>query len=249
MADYEMIVRAELSAWERRLVPDPGWLERASRAFGARVNGLMPEKMTAALTATVRTIVRTALFGAEYTPKRDVRRAASLEEADREAREVLSLYRKIAAAEGAGTGAGGLLLNAADFPALIAIKMKCLFELAHVYGYPTAAFSERIFLLHVFQLAFSAGDVRLRMWDRIKHWDVEKLQWASDKDFYAELDWEKFQTEYRDSIDFRKLLQMVPGIGAVAGAWANYTILEDLGAAAMNSYRVRRLLSHGGEKL
>ncbi|MNJ05640.1 EcsC protein family protein [compost metagenome] len=47
--------------------------------------------------------------------------------------------------------------------------------------------------------------------------------------------------EYRDAIDFRKMLQMVPGIGAVAGAWANYSILGDLREIAANAYRLRRL--------
>jgi hypothetical protein len=49
--------------------------------------------------------------------------------------------------------------------------------------------------------------------------------------------------EYRDAIDFRKILQMVPGIGAVAGAWANYSIMDELGEVAMNAYRIRRLSS------
>jgi len=34
---------------------------------------------------------------------------------------------------------------------------------------------------------------------------------------------------------------MLPGIGAIAGAWANYTILEELRESAMNAYRLRRL--------
>ncbi|MNH47586.1 EcsC protein family protein [compost metagenome] len=59
------------------------------------------------------------------------------------------------------------------------------------------------------------------------------------------MDWETFQKEYRDAIDFRKMLQMVPGIGAVAGAWANYSILEELGETAMNAYRLRRLNEPG----
>lgn len=49
------------------------------------------------------------------------------------------------------------------------------------------------------------------------------------------------QKEYLDAIDFRKMLQMVPGIGAVAGPWANYTIFEELRESAMNAYRIRRL--------
>jgi len=239
--DYERRIRAELDAWERRLAEPPGWLERASKGISAKINNVIPAKVHDAITAAVRGIVRTALFGAEYTPQRKVQRTNSLEEADRVARDVLSLYRKIATVEGAGTGAGGLLLNVVDFPALIAIKMKFLFELAHGYGYDTKTFAERIFLLNVFRLAFSGETQRAPALNTIKRWRFEKERWASDAEYYRNMDWETFQKEYRDAIDFRKMLQMVPGIGAVAGAWANYTILDELGETAMNAYRLRRL--------
>ncbi|MNI26698.1 EcsC protein family protein [compost metagenome] len=185
--------------------------------------------------------MRTALFGAEYTPNRPVQRTPELESVDQEAKELFALYQKIAVAEGAGTGAGGIMLSMVDFPALIAIKMKFLFELAHVYGYDTKHFSERVFILKVFQMAFSGPESRARLLNSIKQWHIEKEQWLSDAEYARNMDWETFQIEYRDSIDFRKMLQMVPGIGAFAGAWANYTILEELRECAMNAYRLRRL--------
>ncbi len=239
--NYEQRVLSEVAAWERRLFKPPGWLERTSKTIGTRINGLIPPKVHDVITATIKSIVRTALFGAEYTPGRPVQREHSLELADTEAKRVLSLYQKIATAEGAGTGAGGILLNVVDFPALIAIKMKYLFELAHVYGYDTKHFAERVFILKVFQLAFSGAGQRAKLLDSIKQWDFEKNRWSSDADYARNMDWETVQKEYRDAIDFRKMLQMVPGIGAVAGAWANYTILEELGETAANAYRIRRL--------
>jgi hypothetical protein len=146
-------------------------------------------------------------------------------------------------AEGAGTGAGGIMLSMVDFPALIAIKMKYLFELAHVYGYDTRQFSERVFVLKVFQMAFSGPEKRAELLHSINYWELEKTRWQSDSDYAKQMDWETFQMEYRDAIDFRKMLQMVPGIGAVAGAWANYSILGDLREIAANAYRLRRLNS------
>jgi len=241
---YEDKVSIELAIWEQRFTEAPGWLESTSKRIGERINHIIPAKVHNAITAAVKTIVRTALFGAEYTPKRDVLRI-SLEEADHIARKTLSLYKKIAAAEGAGTGAGGLLLNAVDFPALIAIKMKFLFELAHIYGFDTNHFAERIYILNIFQLAFSSKEQRRRLLKRLKRWETEKRQWPSETRFYQSMDWDLFQKEYRDALDFRKMLQMVPGIGAVAGAWANYTILEELGETAMNAFRMRRLPSAG----
>jgi hypothetical protein len=58
-----------------------------------------------------------------------------------------------------------------------------------------------------------------------------------------ELDWRTFQQEYRDYIDLIKLLQMVPGLGAIVGAFANYRLTEHLGETAMNAYRLRILTS------
>ena len=185
--------------------------------------------------------MRTSLFGAEYTPNRPVQHTLELENADQEAKELFALYQKVAVAEGAGTGAGGIMFSMVDFPALIAIKMKFLFELSHVYGYDTKHFSERVFILKVFQMTFSGQENRARLLHSIKHWHMEKEQWLSDADYAQNMDWETFQIEYRDAMDFRKMPQMVPGIGAVAGAWANYTILEELRESAMNAYRLRRL--------
>lgn len=239
--NYEQKVRGEIAAWEHGLFKPPGWLERTSKTFGTRINQLIPPKVHNIITTTVRSIVRTALFGAEYTPQRPVRYTNDLELADQEGKRLFALYQKIAVAEGAGTGAGGLMLSVVDFPALIAIKMKFLFELAHAYGYDTKHFAERVFILKVFQLTYSGPEHRAKQLNSIKQWDAEKKLWNSEADYAKNMDWETFQKEYRDAIDFRKMLQMVPGIGAVAGAWANYTILEELGEFAMNAYRLRRL--------
>lgn len=62
-----------------------------------------------------------------------------------------------------------------------------------------------------------------------------------DKDNF---DWKTFQQEYRDYIDIAKMLQMVPEIGAVVGAYANYKLMDKLGNTAMNAYRLRLLDIH-----
>ena len=51
-------------------------------------------------------------------------------------------------------GAGGILLGLADFPLLLGIKIKFLFDAATLYGFDTSDKEERLFILHVFQLAF-----------------------------------------------------------------------------------------------
>ncbi len=65
--------------------------------------------------------------------------------------------------------------------------------------------------------------------------------WEEQKEKLVDMDWRSFQQEYRDYIDLVKLLQLVPGIGAIVGAYANYNLLDHLGETAMNSFRLRIL--------
>lgn len=241
MTSYEERIMSEIASWERKLLAPPGMLQKASKSFSMQINQWMPKKLQQTITATVKTIVRTALFGVEYTPKRDVLEGASLEQRDKLAAELVSTYQKVAAAEGAGTGSGGLLLAAVDFPALIAIQMRLLFELAHVYGFSTRGFEERIYILQLFQLNYASEQQRSKLYGALKDWPLTRLQWQSEHEYVSSMDWEQFQTDYRDSLDFRKMLQLLPGIGAVVGAWANYGILQEIGETAINGFRLRHL--------
>ena len=83
-----------------------------------------------------------------------------------------------------------------------------------------------------FPTCLSSDDHRKEIWKAIETWDTEKEN---------HMDWEKFQTEYRDYIDLAKMLQLVPVIGAPVGAYANYQLLQRLGEVTMNCYRMRLL--------
>lgn len=246
MMGYEEQVAMELRLWARNLAKKEGVLESTSKAFSNKINNVLPKKVHAALTSAIKGIVQASLVGAKYTPKRPVAYGITLEERDRQAEQLTNVYKKVAAAEGAGTGAGGLLLGAVDFPALIAIKMKYLFEMAHIYGFDTSDMNERLYILSIFQLAFSSREHRLTVFERMKNWEHRHHESSGRFNNSDEIDWQKLQQEYRDSLDLRKLLQLVPGIGAVIGAWANYGLLEDLNVAAKNSYRMRILQRHNG---
>jgi len=241
MDQYEDLAYLKVLKWKKQLLKRTNLLEKASKKVQSKINELIPDKVHTAITAAVKGIVQTTLFGLNFIPKGTPQYGLTLQERDELAAQLLSKYRKIAAAEGAGTGAGGILLGMADFPALIAIKMKFLFELAHIYGYDTRDYKERLFLLYIFQLAFSSQDKKKKLLDNILHWEEEAKLLPLSEDYLKTIDWEEFQREYRDSIDFRKMLQLLPGIGAVVGAWANYGLLDDLGEVGMNAYRIRIL--------
>ena len=145
-------------------------------------------------------------------------------------------YRVTAAAEGGVTGAGGFWMSAADFPALMVIKLKLLFELAAIYGHRGELFAERLYILHLFELAFSGADHRTAVLGILDHWDAR-----THPESFEAFNWRTFQAEYRDYIDLPKMAQMIPLIGAPVGAVVNYRLLDRLGDTAVNGYRMRWL--------
>lgn len=241
MRSYEEQVQKELVIWERQMLRRPGLVERTSKQVQGKINNMLPEKFRQALTIAVKSMVKTVLFGIEYVPAGVPLRGLSLQERDRRARALLVRYKRLGAVEGAGTGAGGIALGLADFPALLAIKMKFLFELAHIYGFSTQDYRERLYLLHVFQLTFSGRDKRPDLFGALVQWEKTVENLPISENYLQQIDWEQFQREYRDAIDLRKTLQLLPGLGIVAGAWANYSLLEDLGKVGINCYRMRLL--------
>jgi len=234
MTDYSTKVKGELRAWKEKMLKQSSLINRLSKKAQTKVNSLIPEKVHTVMTESIKNMVKATLIGSDITTKKYQTLGMSLQDKDELLKEKLSTYRKTAVIEGAGTGAGGILLGLADFPLLLSIEMKFLFEAAAVYGFDTNDYEERLFILHVFQLAFSSDEKRRETFRIVENWEKEKQ-------FLVDMDWKKFQQEYRDYIDFVKMLQLIPGFGAIVGAYANYNLLDHLGETAMNAYRLRTL--------
>ena len=233
--DHDQAARAELRLWQRQMQRRPSRLNQFARRVQIRLNALLPERVHQAITAAIRQMVRGVLFGSQYTTTHP-RAATNFAQREAVARNQVRNYRTMATAEGAVTGAGGFLLGLADFPLLIGLKMKLLFELAAAYGYDVHDYTERLYLLHVFQLAFSSQHTRNLTYQRLADWDTYRLTLPLNPE---EFDWRTFQQEYRDYIDLAKMAQLLPFVGAAVGAVANYKLIEQLGETAMNCYRLR----------
>ncbi|WNS76775.1 EcsC family protein [Bacillus sp. DTU_2020_1000418_1_SI_GHA_SEK_038] len=234
MNEYELQAYKEIEEWKQKLLKKSGMLNRLSKKAQTKVNSLIPEKAHQILTDSIKKMVKATLVGSNLTTRKKQFTGHSLKEMDKQFSEKFSSYKKTAIIEGAGTGAGGFILGLADFPLLLTIKMKFLFEAAAIYGFDTDEYEERLFLLHVFKLAFSSDEKRRATFGIVEEWDARKAE-------IAEMDWREFQQEYRDYIDFVKMLQLVPGIGAAVGAFANNNLMEHLGETAKNAYRMRVL--------
>jgi protein EcsC len=234
MRKYEVKAYEEVLEWKRKMLKRPKMVQRLSKQVQVKINEKIPDKAHEIITDAIKKFVKVTLAGSQLITKISQVENGTLEQRDKQLDEILSIYRKTAVVEGAGTGAGGFLLGLADFPALLSIKMKFLFDAANIYGFDTKRVEERIFILQVFQVAFSSTEKRKEILEIIEDWEERKTS-------LLDLDWKEFQQEYRDHIDFVKMLQLMPGIGAVVGAFANYNLLDQLGETAKNCYRIRHL--------
>ena len=235
MTPYEQAVRTELTRWQQAMQKPPSTFGRLSTSLQQRINRIIPDRIHSVYGdhqandagCSVRGRLPVPTPGRKTLIQRDAAVARRIE-----------FYKKTSAAEGGVTGAGGFLLGLADFPILLALKMKMLFEIASLYGYSVKDYRERVFILYIFQLAFSSQERRQVVYQHIANWPEHSRQLPDD---INQFDWLTFQQEYRDYIDLAKMAQLIPGIGAAVGIVVNYRLVNQLGRTAMNAYRMRLL--------
>lgn len=237
MDGYQKNALTELKLWQKKMIRRPSVLNKLSKSLQVKINAWIPEKIHKAITNAIKQMIRSVLFAAEYTtaePMQD----KSLEVRETAVQERIKAYRNTAAIEGGITGAGGLLLGLADFPVLIGIKLKLLFDIASIYGFDVKDYKERLYVLHIFELAFSSHSHRKKIYLKMENWDDHSKMLPGD---IEQFEWRNFQQEYRDYIDLAKMAQLVPVIGAPVGIIVNYRLIRKLGITAMNAYRMRLL--------
>ncbi len=234
---YDLLVAAELKTWKKKMMRRPSLVNKLSKKIQTRINGWIPEKVHAAVTTAIKQMIRGVLFGAKHTTAKPLMNAG-LQTREEAVQKKIDWYRNTAAVEGGITGAGGILLGLADFPILIGIKIKLLFDIASLYGFDMDEYKERVYLLHIFELAFSSHEHRKNVYMKMTDWERRSKELPED---IHQFDWRNFQQEYRDYIDLAKMAQLVPLIGAPVGIIANYQLIKKLGATAMNAYRMRLL--------
>ena len=235
MNNYDKDKYYELAHWQKKMLRKPTLFNKLSKNIQTRINNWIPEKIHQAITATLKQMVRAVLFGATHTTMKPVSEN-SLELRETAVLQRIEFYRTTAAVEGGLTGAGGIFLGLADFPLLIGIKIKLLFDISSMYGFNIKDYKERVYLLHIFELAFSSDVHRKKIYLEMTDWDNKSKELPDD---INQFDWRNFQQEYRDYIDLAKMAQLVPIIGAPVGAVVNYRLIKKLGLTAMNAYRMR----------
>lgn len=232
---YDQHALGELTSWQNRMRQHPSFTNRLSKGLQTRLNRLIPQRIHDVITGAIKHMTRAVLAGSEFTAPTPAPKT-SLAIMEESVRNRVLWYKRVGAAEGGVTGAGGLLLGLADFPLLLSLKMKMLYDISALYGHDVKDYRERLYVLHIFQLAFSSQERRQDVFRHMEQWNEFA---AALPDDIHQFDWQTFQQEYRDYIDLAKMLQLVPGIGAVVGVVANWKLLDQLGETAMQAYRMR----------
>lgn len=232
---YIKLIKSPHQLWCKKMSKNPSLINRTTKGMQQKINKMIPEKVHVIITRAIKEIIRGVLFGAGFTTFKR-KEFGSFEEVELHVINRINIYSKSSAAEGAITGFGGFISGMADFPLWLTLKMKMLFEIANAYGFDIKDYKERLYILYIFQLTFSSQKHRKEVFKTMKDWELIKESLPSD---INEFDWRTFQLEYRDFIDLAKLMQLIPGVGAIAGAYVNHKYTKRLGIYAMNAYRMR----------
>lgn len=233
--EYQTRARNELQQWQWQMSQPPGLFNRATSATQRKLNSYIPESVHTGITAVMKQMTRAVISGSDFTATDPVREG-TLQAREALVRLKIDRYSKTAAAEGGIAGAGGFLLALADLPVLLGIKFKLLFEIAAMYGYSGSLLGERLYILQVFQLAFSSDQHRASVFQAMQQQAHDRTLTGQQLD---DFDWRAFQQQYRDYIDLAKLAQLLPVIGAPVGVYVNHRLLRKLGNTAINAYRMR----------
>lgn len=153
--------------------------------------------------------------------------------------EVTEQRKKFATIQGASTGIGGIFTLAIDIPALLAISLKTLQEMAIIHGYDPNEKNERVFIVKCLQ--FSSADIvgKRAILNELSNFYQEK---RSDEMMSQLQGWREVVYTYRDQFGWKKLFQMVPIAGMIFGAFANRSMINDLSEAGIMLYRKRKIL-------
>jgi len=233
---YEQLIAKEFKTWQRKMMSKPSAFDKLSKKLQVKMNSYIPEKIHKGITVAIKQMIRGVLFSAKHITAGASTETTDLQQTEEKVLKRINAYKHTAAAEGGITGAGGFLLALAEFPVLLSIKLKLLFDIASMYGYSVKDYKERIYILHIFQLAFSSHQHRKEVYLEMIDWESKKQKLPDD---INEFDWRALQQEYRDYIDLAKMAQLIPGIGAVVGYVVNFRLIKKLGTTAMNAYRMR----------
>jgi hypothetical protein len=243
LTPYESDQVAQIAAWKSQS-PNPvnEILRRITLPGANLIEKVIPE-------APVRAAIeQTFRLAALLASKQDIKRRAGvndlgdlrkrpLEDCDHLAIQMGIFSQVFATAEGAITGAGGVLTTLIDIPLLFVLSLWTILRIGHCYGYPLAQPRDRHFVLGVLIAAMSGTlETKKKRLD-----DLHELE-----DLLIEETQEEIIAEEVLSFLFQlEILAGIPGIGTLSGAALNLISIRRVENTARRIFQERWLKDSG----
>lgn len=158
---------------------------------------------------------------------------------DQTALSIQKTHSGAATLQGATTGIGGVFTLAADIPAILAISLKTVQEIAVAYGYDPNEREERIFIIKCLQFVSSDIVGKRAILNEISDYANR----GNGKEMMSQMQgWREVVLAYREQYSLKKIFRLVPVVGILFGAISNRSMIEDLSDTAIMLYRKRRIL-------
>ena len=164
-------------------------------------------------------------------------REGPLEECDRMARQVGLAAQVLATAEGAATGAGGVLTTLIDIPLLFGLALRTVRKIGHCYGYALDDRQGRSFVIGAMVTALSGSlQERRERLDRLRELEDMLVEETEEELVVQEVLSVLFQLE---------AFEEVPGVGAISGAVLNVATINRVDVASRRVFQERWLRDNG----
>jgi len=263
LSKYEREQVAAIARWQAET---PGVL---SRAFGIAVEPLAWIIRKVVPTAAVRGALDSSnAFALWLTDTKDVvrdggvaaisdLRTKEIKLSDSLANEVHNWAIGMAVAEGAGTGAFGILGAPVDIPAIITIALRTIHKVGACYGFECSSELDRKFALSVLA-ASGANTVEEKASAlaalRLIEVTIAKVTWkqmsykAAENQFGKEMaiiSLKNLAKQLGINLTKRRALAAIPAIGALVGGSVNGWYVKEVGWAARRAFQERWLLENG----
>ncbi|MFG6495036.1 EcsC family protein [Fictibacillus sp. UD] len=168
-----------------------------------------------------------------------------VEEMKKVSLELADKRKGAATLQGASTGIGGIFTLAIDIPAILAISLKTLQEIAIIHGYDPKDKQERVYILKCLQFSTSdyvGKEAILNELSAISEKDDQK-----SREVISQIQgWREVTLTFTESFGWKKLFQMVPVAGIIFGAFANRSMISDLAETGTMLYQKRRIVERLG---
>nr|WP_320189865.1 EcsC family protein [uncultured Desulfobacter sp.] len=260
LTEYEAKQFSAIQAWKTE---EPSVISKSLGTVFAPVSWLaqklIPEK---AIRSTVYAAVKAA---DKLTDSGDIKKSANVSEIRELLKKDLEFLDKLAAnvhhwaigiatTGGIATGFGGAVTLAADIPATVTLALRTIYKIGLCYGYEPKTDADRLFILAVLAIssANSIGDkmIALNTLHAVRA-NPENLPELLPKDTIestlenpltkkdTDIGVDHLSKAIGLNLTKRKMLQLIPAVGAVVGGSVNGWYLKDVGWSARRAYQER----------